>query len=152
LLQEPLSVAGHSRPLRYRFPRQRAHRIAGALRVLASDEPPNEPRAMREWLRAVPGIGPKTASWIVRNVTASSEVAIIDIHIRRAGVAIGCFLPRWRLPRDYGKFEHAFLLLAAHGDVPAAQLDATIWFELQRLGATARLYGVETRLPEVSGR
>lgn len=145
LLREPLVVAGRARPVRYRFPRQRALRIARALEVLAATEPPEEPRILRDWLRGLPGVGPKTASWIVRNVTGSGEVAIIDIHIRRAGLAIGCFLPQWSLPWDYSKFESAFLLLAARGEVSAAHLDAFMWYELQRLGANARFYGIEAR-------
>ncbi len=144
-LREPLVVPGRPRPIRYRFPRQRALRIASALEMIAATEPPLEARALREWLRRLPGVGPKTASWIVRNVTGSSEITIIDIHIRRAGLAIGCFLPQWMLPRDYSKFESAFLLVAALGDVPAAHLDAFMWYELQRLGAAARFYGVDAR-------
>ena len=47
------------------------------------------PVALRDWLLAIPGIGPKTASWIVRNRTGSSAVAIIDVHILRAGTSAG---------------------------------------------------------------
>jgi N-glycosylase/DNA lyase len=148
LLREPLVVAHRADPVRYRFPRQRADRIAVALAVLAAESPPSEALALRGWLRAIPGIGPKTASWIVRNLTGSNDIAVIDIHVHRAGLGIGCFLPGWRLPRDYGKFETAFLLLAECGHVPAAQLDATIWFELQRLGRIAGFYGIETALPQ----
>ncbi len=145
VLREPLVVKGRSRPVHYRFPRQRANWIAAALARLAAGDPPAEPRGLRDWLQALPGIGPKTASWIVRNFTGSSDVAIIDVHIQRAGVAIGCFRPAWTLPRDYPSFEHAFLLLAACGGVAAATLDAFMWYEVQRLGRTATLYGLEPR-------
>jgi N-glycosylase/DNA lyase len=153
VLREPLVVKGRPSQVRYRFPRQRANRIAAALDFLGSGDPPTEPHALRDWLRGLPGIGPKTASWIVRNFTGSSDVAIIDIHIHRAGVGIGCFLPHWALPRDYEKFERAFLLLAAYGGVPAAVLDAFMWYELQGLGkAAGALYGVTAPGPDDPAR
>ena len=82
-LTRPLVVAGFERPVRYRFPRQRSERLARALAVLSRSEPPAKPLALRSWLTTLPGIGPKTASWIVRNRTGSDDVAIIDIHIAR---------------------------------------------------------------------
>jgi N-glycosylase/DNA lyase len=143
VLREPLAVAGRAQRVRYRFPRQRARRIADALRALEEIEVPTEARELRQVLCGLPGIGPKTASWIVRNHLGSDEVAIIDIHIRRAGLGIGCFLPHWALPRDYGKYEQSFLSLARIGDVRPAILDAFIWFELQRLGPLASVYGID---------
>ena len=47
---------------------------------------PQEPLSLREFLLQLHGIGYKTASWIVRNFTGSDDVAIVDIHLRRAGV------------------------------------------------------------------
>lgn len=143
VLLQPLDIEGRKRPVRYRFPRQRATRIAGALQALREIEIPAGARELRHVLRGLPGIGPKTASWIVRNYLASDEVAIIDIHIRRAGLGIGCFLPGWTLPKDYDKFEQSFLSLARLGGVRPAILDAFMWYELQRLGPLASLYGID---------
>lgn len=145
-LSSPLSVRGHSKPIRYRFPHQKAQRLAGAIRHFRAEAPPpeSEARALRDWLTRLPGVGLKTASWIVRNRLRSDEVAVIDIHIRRAGVAAGCFDPAWRLPRDYYRFEEAFVDWARIGDVPTADLDAYIWSSLSALGAGARaIFGVE---------
>ncbi len=138
LLTQPLALP-RGALTHYRFPNQRAVRLAGALKILEENEPPENPLALRQWLIAIPGIGPKTASWIVRNRTDSSAVAIIDIHVSRAGVSAGFFSPNWRLPRDYDLFERAFLGVAKLGDVLATDLDACIWGQLHIVGA-ARAY------------
>ncbi|QWF21776.1 hypothetical protein KM427_23095 [Nocardioides sp. LMS-CY] len=89
-------------------------------------------------------MGPKTASWVVRNITRSDDIAIIDVHVRRAGVVAGVFDPTWVLPRDYLRFEEAFCAWASVGGVPTADMDLCIWSTLARLGTTARLlFGVE---------
>ncbi|HMJ34112.1 MAG TPA: hypothetical protein VK501_09350 [Baekduia sp.] len=139
VLTAPLMVAGAPRPMRYRFARQRARRLASALAQLDASRPPEDPVALRDWLMLLPGVGPKTASWVVRNHCACDEVAIIDIHMHRAGLAVGCFSPAWRLPRDYWRFEDAFLQLAALGRVSAADLDACVWHHMQALGAAQQL-------------
>ena len=107
-----------------------------ALRFLDFGSIPDTPRDIRDWLVDAPGVGPKTASWIVRNRFACDEVAIIDIHIRRAGEAAGVFDRRWRVERDYPKYEALFLAWAEHGGVRASILDACIWSELASLGST----------------
>lgn len=86
----------------------------------------------------LPGIGPKTASWIVRNQTGSDEVAIIDIHVFRACVAAGIFDPNWKLPGDYWECERAFLRFAQLGQVSSAALDACIWAQMHELGSHAQ--------------
>ena len=139
VLSVPLQISGRDRPVRYRFARQRAQRISASLRVLGATTPPADPLQLRSWLLELPGIGPKTASWIVRNRTACDEVAIIDIHVHRAGLSAGFFCPSWRLPRDYFLFETAFCRVAALGHVSAAALDACVWDQMQRLGRAQRL-------------
>ena len=146
-LARPFDVPGHEKPVRYRFPTMKAERLAGAFEVLSADTPPplSEPVQLRDWLTTLPGVGQKTASWVVRNLTRSDEVAIIDVHIRRAGVAAGIFDPAWKLPRDYRRFEEAFVMWARLGAVPTADLDACIWSALATLGRGARLlFGVAT--------
>ncbi|HEY5710024.1 MAG TPA: hypothetical protein VIS51_11575 [Solirubrobacterales bacterium] len=141
-LREPLLIAGRSRAVRYRFAAQRAARVSAALAILGSDPPPEEPFALREFLLGLPGIGPKTASWVVRNWTGCDGVAIIDIHVQRAGAAAGFFSPSWRLPRDYFRFEQAFCTVACIGSVPTAALDACMWDQMRSLGrAQALLLG-----------
>ncbi|MEZ0355398.1 hypothetical protein [Mycobacterium sp. SA01] len=146
-LSQPLELAGRDRPAHYRFPKLKAQRLSAAIRHLAATTPPSAdcPRTLRNWLVELPGVGPKTASWAVRNLTRSNQIAVIDIHIRRAGVAAGVFDPLWRLPRDYEHFEEAFVAWAYLGDVGTADLDACIWSSLAALGRGARtLFGVAT--------
>lgn len=137
LLNEPFTVPGRPRPVRYRYHQQRPARIAAALEAMnawASEVHLLDDVALRDRLVQLPGIGLKTASWIVRNHRGSDRVAIIDVHVRRAGVAAGVFCANWQLPRDYALFESAFLSWAAVGRVSAAELDATIWFLCARMG------------------
>jgi N-glycosylase/DNA lyase len=142
-LSSPISVPGRERPTRYRFARQRGERIAGSLRALERSQVPDDPIRLREFLVSLPGIGPKTGSWIVRNWTGSDRVAIIDIHIQRAGMAAGFFCPEWRVARDYYRFETAFCEVARMGGVSTAALDACIWYQMQALGrAQAVMLGV----------
>lgn len=137
VLARPLHVRGRRRPVRYRFPSQRATRLSAALGRLGAGPLPSEPVELRDALLAFAGVGPKTASWIVRNHTGSSDVAIIDVHLRRAGLAAGFFRPQWRLPQDYHLFEAAFLAYAGAGGVAASDLDICIWEQVRRLGRAA---------------
>jgi N-glycosylase/DNA lyase len=130
VLRTPLRADG--RLLRYRFPAQRARYLSIALQRLMDERPPSAPRRLRDWLLNLPGVGPKTAAWIVRNHLDSDEVAIIDIHLLRAGVDAAIFDPDWRPPRDYHQLETMFLAWAAQGQVRPADLDAVIWSERAR--------------------
>ncbi len=140
VLREPLEVGG--RTVHYRFPRQRARWLAAALHHVWTQMPPARADELRDWLLLVPGIGPKTAGWIVRNHLGSDDVAIIDVHVLRAGVDAGVFDPTWTPACDYARLEAFFLAWARHGGVPAADLDAVIWSERAR---AARVPGRGTR-------
>lgn len=134
-LADPLPVAGGFR--RYRFPRQRARHLAGCLETLVSFREPGDDRDFRDALRLLPGLGWKTASWVVRNHRRSSAVAIIDIHIVRAGRVAGIFDVAWEPLRHYRELESAFLRLAAGIGVEAALLDALIWDQMRKFGNVA---------------
>lgn len=147
VLRVPLNLRAHREPVRYRFPRQRAVRLNAALAKLREGSLPSSPLELRDALLDFHGIGPKTASWIVRNQTGSDEVAIIDVHLRRAGLAAGFFRAEWRLPEDYHLFEWAFLAYAGAGGVAAAGLDVCIWDQVRRLGrARARFLPSPSRM------
>lgn len=155
LLRQPVAVAGRDQKVRYRFWRQRAIRLHGALVHLDNESAPTSPLELRDWLCSIDGVGMKTASWIVRNHLNSDDVAIVDIHIRRAGVVAGFFDPEWQLPRDYLLFEDAFLQVASMGGVRASALDVCIWATLSALGPAAEailganFVGIDRREREV---
>jgi N-glycosylase/DNA lyase len=135
-LRAPLTLTG-GRTARYRFPAQRAgrlHRLFRALPEAPECRTPGAGPALRAWLMQLPGFGPKTASWAARNHTGSEQLAVIDIHVHRAGLTAGVFEETWTLPRDYLRFESAFVAWAEHGLVRTSDLDACIWFEMSRLG------------------
>ncbi len=105
-LREPLMVGDRQR--RYRFPHARANALAAALPLVALMDSTLPDRALRDQLTTLPGIGPKTASWIVRNLRASDEVAIIDVHLVRAGRVAGFFRDSWEPSRHYARMETAY--------------------------------------------
>jgi thermostable 8-oxoguanine DNA glycosylase len=132
LLSMPLLVEG--RRHKYRYPRQRADRLHVALNSIRERPPEtDDPLVFRQQLMELPGIGPKTASWIVRNWLGSDEVAILDIHVLRAGTLMGLFPKDYRLPKDYEALEKKFLAFAKAIQVRASLLDAIMWREMRIL-------------------
>ncbi len=128
LLSQPLSVRGRHR--RYRFPNQRARRIS-VMRQCMMESPPDttSPIALRDHLMSLEGIGPKTASWIVRNHLDSDDVAIIDVHVLRACRRMRLFPDTVSLPRDYVVLEERFLNFAKAIRIRPSLLDAVMWAE-----------------------
>lgn len=129
-LTEPFSICGASR--RYRFPRQKARYLSACLKQLETFCEPLDDVEFRDRLAELPGIGPKTASWIVRNYRGSNRVAIIDVHILRAGRHIGLFPPDWGPQRHYRALEEIFLRFADALGVAAGMLDGLIWDYMRR--------------------
>lgn len=130
-LIEPLCVEGRAR--KYRFPRQKAHLLAAALRGLDALDAAAGDRNLRDDLKRLPGVGPKTASWIVRNIRCSDAVAILDVHIVRAGRLAGIFPAGLTPERHYGRLEDMFLAFASDIGVRASVLDALMWDYMRRL-------------------
>ena len=136
-LSEPLHMG--SRSARYRFPRQRARRLARMRPKLGGLEAAElDALRLRSALLEVEGIGPKTASWIVRNLVGSDEVAILDVHVVRACRAMAVFPERVVLPRDYDVLEVRFLSLASAMEVRPSILDAVMWTEMRTSTNSAR--------------
>ncbi|TDX26252.1 thermostable 8-oxoguanine DNA glycosylase [Rhodovulum visakhapatnamense] len=125
---------------RYRFPRQKAARLARSL-AMADELTPERPvhakvpRAFRNRLMAMPGVGPKTASWIARNWLGAEDVAILDIHILRLGRYLRLFPDQVRLPADYERLEVRFVAFAEALEVRPSILDAVIWDDMRRFGS-----------------
>ncbi|HDT4264448.1 TPA: 8-oxoguanine DNA glycosylase [Enterobacter kobei] len=134
-LSEPIKTGNKS--VRYRFARQKSRYLSVALNRLDVEMPPTDSgRALRDWLTFIPGIGHKTASWIARNWLCADDVAILDIHILRAGLLAGFFPGDLTVERDYLKLEQIFLEFSEAMGVKASELDALIWYEMQASSST----------------
>jgi thermostable 8-oxoguanine DNA glycosylase len=151
-LSEPLSVEG--RNIHYRFAKQKARYLAAALQKLAVEKAPlSSGKALRNWLLSVPGIGYKTASWVARNWLDADDVAILDIHILRAGL-LGKFLQsNLTVERHYLELEEQFLRFSEGLGVRASELDALIWLEMMSSPETVhRILGIGRASSAPSGR
>lgn len=129
-LDEPLLIGG--RPRRYRFSRQKAKYLSACLERLCVFEEPKNDLKFREKLAELPGVGLKTASWIVRNMRPESNVAIIDVHILRAGLTIGLFPQDWTPQKNYLELEDRFVAFSQALDAAPAMLDALMWDYMRR--------------------
>ncbi len=129
-LSKQLPVGGKS--VRYRFARQKSRYLALAVRRIRTASPPlNRGRLLRDWLLDIPGIGWKTASWVSRNWLDADDVAILDIHVFRAGQLAGIFRSDARLPRDYRALEVRFIEWSLALGLRPSVLDAVIWREMR---------------------
>lgn len=134
-LREPMSVDG--RLVRYRFAKQKARYLAAALQKLSAEYPPlSSGKALRDWLLDVPGIGYKTASWVARNWLDADDVAILDIHILRAGLLGKFFESNLTVERHYLQLEEQFIRFSKGLGVRASELDALIWLEMMSSAQT----------------
>ena len=119
---------------RYRYPFQKASTIVKVRNWLRCNKPLHERllefgscQERRVFLIGCPGIGMKTASWLLRNLGLGTELAIIDIHVYRALVEAGRIPISTRLPRDYGIAEKAFLEWCKELGAPPDAFDLFIW-------------------------
>ncbi|SKB08126.1 Thermostable 8-oxoguanine DNA glycosylase [Prosthecobacter debontii] len=132
-LLEPLEIRGKF--MRYRYPHQKARYVASALRRLNSECPPSHNAvAFRDWLLSFDGIGLKTASWVARNYLGSDEVAVLDIHIIRAGLLAGVFERTDRVEKSYLQMERRLVDFAKALGLKLSFLDALIWDEMRQMG------------------
>jgi thermostable 8-oxoguanine DNA glycosylase len=136
-LSEPLLIS--DRHVCYRYPHQRARFITAALHRMADEcAPTTSAVSFRNWLTTFEGIGLKTASWITRNALRADTVAILDVHILRAGVLANIFQPPFRLPRDYIMLESRLIEFACSIGVRLSILDAVMWHHMRCFGPLAR--------------
>lgn len=136
-LSQPISIGDHQ--VRYRFAKQKAKYLGAALRRISQEQAPSDTgQALRDWLLDTPGIGYKTASWIARNWLRADDVAILDIHILRAGLFAGFFPSTLKVERHYKQLEELFLNFSEKLGVKASELDAVIWLEMMSSPNTVR--------------
>ena len=141
MLIEPLEV--HGRSVRYRFANQKARYIAGAFSSLHCDIEKLDDRSLRNALVELPGVGPKTASWVVRNARGSNEVAILDIHILWAGRTVGIFPSSWKVETRYAALEERFLAFAQAIATRPSILDSVMWMTIRRLPRSVRQHSLD---------
>jgi N-glycosylase/DNA lyase len=118
---------------RYRYPVRKAELVAMAVAWVAENgslssrlaELPDE-FERRQWLCRCPGIGPKSASWFLRNIGAAKELAILDVHILRAMREAGR-LGEANLPRDYAVVEARFREWCEELGTSVFALDLFLW-------------------------
>lgn len=136
VLCQPLSLP-NGRKIRYRFAASKSVYVAAVLNANPTPKQGLSERSIRDWLTQFPGIGLKTASWVVRNWYASDQVAIIDIHIYRAGLLAGFFEPVKNLAKDYRAMERRFLAFSAAIGFRPSYLDAIIWLHMRQASRLA---------------
>jgi N-glycosylase/DNA lyase len=132
---EPRKKDGTCR--RYRYPARKSELLVRARdwvvgrETLAKDlvEEPSESKR-RDVLCECPGIGLKTASWILRNLGLGRDLAIVDVHILHALQSAGR-VGAVRLPRDYFLVEERFCAWCSELGARAAAFDLFLW-EWQR--------------------
>ena len=119
---------------RYRFPLRKASIIVKARSWLHGNRPLNQRlrligncRERRRFLSDCPGIGLKTASWLLRNLGMGAELATIDIHVLRALSEAGRVSESMQLPRDYELVEEAFLEWCQELNASPAAFDLFVW-------------------------
>ncbi|WP_425393207.1 hypothetical protein [Ekhidna sp.] len=135
-LKEPFKSG--EKKVHYRFPNQKAKFIFEFLnRSDLESIPLDSDIDLRNWLLSINGIGPKTASWIARNYLDGENVAIIDIHIFRAGVLMGLFRGDLDITKDYFKLEYLFIQFCKIIQVKPSKLDALIWLQMKKSNRTA---------------
>ena len=132
---EPRSASGSLRL--YRFPNRKARLIVEARQWLVANGPVHRTLAdiqgeqeKRRLLCQCPGLGPKSASWLLRNLGMASRLAILDVHVIRALQAAG-MITNETLPRDYESVEAAFVAWCDQLGAPPAAFDLFVW-EWQR--------------------
>lgn len=137
-LSEPIALSGKT--FKYRFAKQKAKYLHSAIAKISKEDAPSESgRMLRNWLLDIKGIGPKTASWVARNWLDADDVAILDIHIYRAGLLGGFFKEEMTVEKNYQDLEERFIVLAESMQVRTSELDAVMWYEMQNSPSVHKL-------------
>lgn len=136
IMCEPMLLNG--KLVQYRFAKQKAKYIHDAFfKIDSINEKEKSDIELRNFLLTINGIGHKTASWIVRNFRDSNNVAIIDIHLYRAGLLLGIFNANEKIDKHYLKMEEKFLLFCQKLEIQASKLDAVIWRVMKKINTFA---------------
>ena len=122
----------NGKEVHYRFSRQKAKYIFWFLQRDDMEELEHLCGSrLRDRLLTVKGIGPKTASWIARNYGNCEDVAIVDIHIYRAGRLAGFVSREWDIQKDYYKIEESFLDFCHSINALPSKMDSIMWNQMK---------------------
>ncbi|MGE6494445.1 hypothetical protein ACQKFX_07750 [Cupriavidus metallidurans] len=136
VLKSPLVLAG--RTALYRYPNQKSKYLADAMKKISEGHiDTSGGKILRDSLMRINGIGAKTAGFIARNFLDSDEVAILDIHILRAGLLCGFFQPEQKVETQYFEMEAQYIEFCRAIRVRPAVLDCVIWDQMRTLGRFA---------------
>ncbi len=123
---------------KYRFYNQKSKFVYEFLNRNDLDTiPVSDDFEFRNWLLTIKGIGPKTASWITRNWFQSENVAILDIHILRAGKIAGIFDCTEGISSKYFDLENTYINFCNAMDVLPSNMDALIWNYMKKTNKLA---------------
>lgn len=135
LLSAPLMIDGKS--VRYRFAAAKSRTIAEILQLPESAFGVSSGRELRRILMGIHGIGMKIGSWIARNLTLAQDLAVLDIHILRAGTKTGLFSADTsdtpRTDREYLALEEKFIHFSGILETNPAVLDFIMWSQMRSL-------------------
>lgn len=135
-LKEPVFVSG--KMLHYRYPNQKAKFLAESMQHLSGCDLDNQNgRCLRNDLLRIKGVGYKTAGWVARNFLDTDDVAILDIHLIRAGMLSGIFHPAQKVEREYLGMEERYLQFCRALGVRPAVMDCLIWDQMREYGKLA---------------
>ncbi|PVY57926.1 MULTISPECIES: 8-oxoguanine DNA glycosylase [unclassified Simplicispira] len=135
-LKTPLWVNG--KEVHYRYPNQKAKFLADAMNHLdAGHIECGSGRALRDSLLQIKGCGHKTAGFIARNYLDSDEVAILDIHVVRAGLLLDLFSEQDTVEKDYEEMEQRYIDFCNAIQVRPSVLDCIVWSHMRTLGSCA---------------
>lgn len=137
-LSEPINL--NNKTFKYRFAKQKAKYIHSAIELISKEKPAfTSGKELRDWLLVIKGVGLKTASWVARNWMDADDVAILDIHIYRAGLLAGFFKQEMTIEKHYLELEEQFITLAKSMRVRTSELDAVMWYEMQNSKSVHKL-------------
>lgn len=94
----------------------------------------------RKWLCNCPGIGIKSASWLLRNIGVDEDYAILDTHILRFLERIGFEVPTHMTDSWYRSIEEQMQHICQSLGIPLGKMDYLLWV-LGRQGFLSNIKG-----------
>lgn len=130
ILRTPINLNG--KKIKYRYPKMKSEYIGEAIPQISELAKANiSPSKLRDELVKIRGIGLKTASWIIRNHFGSTSVAVVDIHLLRAGIIAGFLKKEWKPEKDYHLIENAYLEFCNKFNLSPGGFDLLLWNQMR---------------------